>query len=510
VNTEIELKLRMKPDELGRLRRHPVLRALRLASARTQKLRNVYFDTADLALRKKRVALRVRHIGQRRIQTLKAPSEGANGAAQHFLEWETAIKGDQPVLAQITDEAARDALPITGVEDLREAFVSDISRSVVPLVLEDSQIELAFDTGEIATGDRRQPVCEAELELKSGRPARLYELALQLHEQVPFTVEYRSKAARGYDLLLDNRPQPLKAGPLELGQDLTAWQGFVAVARHCLQHLRANEDCARLGEDPEGVHQLRVALRRLRAAFSVFAGVLPEEQRLHFVEELRWVQQSLGPARDWDVFIGETLRPVLAGLPQEACLAELLAAANAARVDAYRQVATTLDERRYTRLQLQLDLWLESGAGPAGGEIENPPWIEPLASVAVRVLTARHRKVRKLAKRFAELSTAERHRLRIQAKKARYAAEFFRSLYSRKPAQKYVGRLTTMQDRLGSMNDAVVGRHLVDALAKADGNHVRANAILSGWYAARIDGDIPHAAAIARKITKIRPFWEAD
>lgn len=510
MNTEIELKLRMKPDELGRLRRHPALRELRLASARTRKLRNVYFDTEDLALRKKRIALRVRHVGQQRIQTLKAPDPTDGGAAHRYREWETAIQGDQPELARIDDGQVREALPVSSEEQLKEAFVSDITRSTVPLVLEDSKIELALDTGEIATVNGREAVCEAELELKSGRPARLYELALRLHDKIPFTVEYRSKAARGYDLLTGAKPGSAKAEALELHPDMTAWDGFVAIARQCLQHLRANEDCARLGEDPEGVHQLRVGIRRLRAAFSLFADVLPAEQSQHFTRELRWAQQSFGPARDWDVFIGETLRPMAERLPGQTGVHALINAAIRAQYQAYEQVAATLDERRYTRLQLQLDLWLESGANQSGAGIENPPWLRPIGDVAREVLDHRHRKMRKLAKNFADLNEEQRHLLRIQAKKARYAAEFFRSLFPRRPALKYARRLSAMQDRLGSMNDAVVGRRLVDELVAGDPRLGQGNDILLGWYAARIASDLPTAARICRKMAKTRVFWEAD
>jgi triphosphatase len=506
VNTEIELKLRMKPDELGRLRRHPALRALRLASSRTRKLHNVYFDTEDFALRKNRMALRVRHVGRQRIQTLKAPGAGASGAAHHYLEWESAIDGDQPVLAEIGDAAVRETLPDEA--ELRQAFVSDISRSTVPLVMRDSKIELALDTGEIATVNGSEQVCEAELELKSGRPARLYELALQLHEDVPFTVEYRSKAARGYDLLTGAQPGASKAAPLDLDADLGAWEAFVVIARQCLQHLRANEDCARLGKEPEGVHQLRVGIRRLRAAFSLFDAVLPEEHRHHFVEELRWAQQSFGPARDWDVFIGETLEPLSHRLPEQDTLARLMHAASEARDAAYRQATATLNERRYTRLQLQLDLWLESGADHGGGAIENPPWLQPVGAVAREVLAIRHRKLRKLAKNFPILSDDGRHRLRISAKKARYAAEFFRTLFPRKQAQKYARSLAEMQDCLGSMNDAVVGHALVEELTHDDDSFSRATDMLAGWHAARIAGDMPRAAEMSRKIAKIERFWE--
>ena len=512
MNTETELKLRIKPGLVGRLRRHPLLRELKLGAARTQKLRNVYFDTDDLSLRKNRIALRVRHDGSHRVQTLKAPDNGHSGAAQRYREYEAAIDGDRPMLDLIADGELRDALPAKP-DQLKEAFTSRITRQTLPLCLAETQIELAVDRGEIAAADRRERVCEAELELKSGRASRIYELALKLHEQVPFTVEYRSKAARGYDLLLGEAPRPRKAEETALDPAMTAWQGFVAIARACLAQMRANEDCARRGEDAEGVHQLRVGLRRLRAAFSLFSGVLPEEQRRHFVDELRWAQQRLGPARDWDVFIADTLSPLRDRLPEDANLRALSLAASAARAAAYAGAAQALDDRRYTRLQLQLDLWLESGGGDGPAESEEPqPWAQPVDAVARDVLARSHRRLRKLAKRFDQLSDEERHELRIDGKKARYAAEFFRSLFQRKAALRYSERLSELQDRLGSMNDAVVGRRLTDELsaAGAKGRALveRADDVLKGWFAARIAADTPKAARVCRKIVKIAPFWE--
>jgi CHAD domain-containing protein len=327
---------------------------------------------------------------------------------------------------------------------------------------------------------------------------------------VPFTVEYRSKAARGYDLLTGAKPKSQKAETIELDGAMTTWQAFVVIARQCLQHQRANEDCARLGEDSEGVHQLRVGLRRLRAAFSLFNGTLPQEQRAYFADELRWAQQQFGPARDWDVFIEDTLDPLQARLSDDEGLQALAKAAAGARIAAYEQVAATLEDRRYTRLQLQLDLWLESGGDekPPGDEQTVAPWERPAIEVAREVLDRRHRKIRKLAKHFETLSDEERHELRIEAKKARYAAEFFRSLFSRRAAQKYAGRLSDMQECLGSMNDAVVGKRLVGELAAVDPALGRVEALLTGWHAARIAHDLPRGVRVSRKMAKSDPFWE--
>jgi inorganic triphosphatase YgiF len=243
MHEELELKLAVTPDELKRLRRDPLIRSLAHKRASTKRLHSTYFDTPSHDLHRRGMALRVRHIGKRRVQTLKVPGKGTSGL-QHYREYEAELEADTPDVARIEDETLRrlfDAEGLTG--RLTPVFTTAFSRSSVPLKLEDSEVELALDSGEIAAGGQSLPICEAELELVSGASERIYELALALHKRIDFRLETRTKAARGYQLTTGLRPCSQKAKVLDLHADLTVGEAFIAAARSCLEQIRVNS-CA--------------------------------------------------------------------------------------------------------------------------------------------------------------------------------------------------------------------------------------------------------------------------
>src|SRR5581483_6403310 len=160
---------------------------------------------------------------------------------------------------------------------LAPMFVTELRRTAWPLRFDGSLIELALDRGEIRAGTSRQPVSEIELELKEGRPEHVFELALALHESLPVTLGLETKAARGYALLEESVPVPVKAAPTGMTATMSARHAFGLAARNCLTQIRDNEAPARLGADPEGVHQLRIGLRRLRALVTAFRDTLAPE-----------------------------------------------------------------------------------------------------------------------------------------------------------------------------------------------------------------------------------------
>ena len=218
MSPEIELKLSLQPDAMARLGRNPLLRSLVRRRPVTQRLTSVYFDTPDLKLAAQGMALRVRHVGDKRVQTLKAPVDATTGLQVH-REIEAEIAGDVPDLTRVDDERLRELLRVNGVAlQLQAVFVTEFDRRIWPLQMFDSEIELALDSGEIRSGERRMALSEAELELKSGKPERLYELALGLHASIPFTLETRTKAARGYALYSDTRAEPQRANGRPFGE----------------------------------------------------------------------------------------------------------------------------------------------------------------------------------------------------------------------------------------------------------------------------------------------------
>lgn len=529
---EIELKLCMEPAALRRLRRHPILRSLARGRSRARPLSSSYYDTPDGFLRRAGIALRVRRDGKALVQTLKAPatllralelpeparvqSRSAPDAAaaldalgsglQSFAELECPLEEERPDLERLPHEGLRRHLRAHGVaEQLQPLFTTAFTRRSLPLVLAESRIELALDEGEIRAGERVTPLCEAELELQAGRPARLFELALLLAERLSFRLEADSKAARGHALLEEKRPAPVFAQPLALVPETTGAAAFEAMARSALGQMRANEPALRRDEDPEALHQFRVGLRRLRALIALFKEHIEPEAAAFLREELRWLQQETGAARDWDVLLHETLAPLRRRLPQEPGLEPLAALAAATRDGAAERARVLLDDPRYTRLLLRLQLLLCDGGWrrPAAAG-ESDPLAGSIEALAGRLLAGRAAKLDKRGRGRGEKSTEELHEIRITAKKLRYAVDFFRSLYPGKRVKAYSIALKELQDRLGSLNDAAVGHGLVDSL-RADPT---ATGIVIGWQAARVEGDLPRFAATWKAYKAAKPFWK--
>lgn len=517
MNDEIELKLSLAPEHLGRLRRNPLLRSLAQGRSKRQELVSTYFDTPDFKLKSRGQALRIRKIGARRVQTLKARMNGAltdSTVAHSHREFETEVEGEQPRLDLIDDEALRAELEQPQLRDaLTPVFTTDIDRRALNLHLADSDIELAIDYGVIRANGRNLPICEAELELKSGRPSRLYELALLLSDKIPFRIEPQTKAARGYGLYGEQEPEPVFAAKQELSPKLTAGEAFTQLARACLDHLRANEAAVFHGADPEGVHQMRVATRRLRALVSAFHDLIDADVLAELKRELRWLQQVLGPARDWDVFSEETLTPLLRGLPGEAGLEDLQDHCKRARAQAYEAAHQALAEPRYTRLLLRLALWLGDGGWARRDPEAETTLKAPVKAWSNRVLGQRAGRLAKLGKKHKKLSHARLHRVRIMAKQLRYACEFFRGVYDDKALKTYIKRLVALQDTLGSLNDAVTGHRLLDQIEAGLGRNKRGAlatpvGIVMGWQAAMIENDLGHFSKAWKKYRRTKAFWE--
>ena len=302
---ELELKLTLPVKEAGRLARQPAVRDALAGTPRTTRLLTVYYDTPDRMLAREGMALRVRHVGKRRIQTLKIATPGGDGEAlKSHDEWSAAIRGDTPDLTRLVHPRLRDRLGrLSQSDQLREVFRTEFKRRIFPLSVGPSQIEMAVDSGRIESGDRQEPLSEVELELKSGEPEAVFALANRLVEALPLHIEHRTKAHRGYALAAGRVPGAALAGPLALDPEATVWSGFVAVVRNCLEQLYANEVAVLAGAGADSVNQMRVSVRRLRAAFSAFGLALPQSEVDAHKGDLLLLQQTLGPARDWDVFI---------------------------------------------------------------------------------------------------------------------------------------------------------------------------------------------------------------
>lgn len=513
---EYELKLALTPEQLQKLSRHALLQSLARGKTASRRLVSTYFDTPAGMLRKRAIALRVRQAGRQRTQTVKVPGNSLSGL-QHFEEHEVQIDGDRPQLDRIDDPALRELFETSNLADqIGPVFKTDFARRKYLLRLADSEIELALDHGEIRSGSQTEPICEAELELVSGRPARIFELALALQESIPFRLEARTKARRGFDLAMNVTPEPVRATDPGLSPSMSVTSAFTAIAHKCCEQIRANEGAVMAAVDPEGVHQMRVGIRRLRAAIQTFRPVLDPETHAFLEEELGWLQKALGPARDWDVFLTETLPGVEQRVPDEHCFEGLREAVQRTQRSAYEAAHAAIQAPRYARLLLRLNLELEEGSLftrlPAASDGQGGPGIMDFAA---SVLAKRHKKVLKAGRGHDGLSTQELHRLRIEAKKLRYAAEFFRGLYPAKKAKRFVKSLAAIQDALGAVNDARVTRGLLGELRIAATSAPSYNKALTersvglvlGWQAARLDSRLRGFRNIWNVYVEAARYW---
>ena len=202
MSTEIELKLLIAPEDARRLLRHPLITALTRQQFSPQRLLSIYYDTADYVLHTQRIALRLRRVGRRWIQTVK--TEGRISAGLHERpEWECETTQDTFVFHTIADPTLRELFADTHLQHaLHPVFVTEFSRTRRMLELPSGDvIECSLDRGEIRAGEDQLPICEVELELKSGDPTRLSDLALRLQETLSLKPENVSKAERGYRLV---------------------------------------------------------------------------------------------------------------------------------------------------------------------------------------------------------------------------------------------------------------------------------------------------------------------
>lgn len=509
--TEIELKLKIPRESLRRLLHHRALSRFGAGRPVKTRLISTYFDTPDLRLMRERIALRVRKVGGRHIQTLKCAPR-AEGGVNARREWETEIRHDRPDLGALGDSALKKRLaPHKIAPRLRAMFVTDIKRETWPLKVKGAEIELAVDVGEIKSAGARVPVCEAEFELKSGGIDGIYALARELHKSVPFIIEPLTKAERGYALAADISPQPRKAEPLSFGKRATAGEAFQQIGRNGLLHLRANEACVRVGAAAEGIHQLRVAVRRLRSALSVFKHIIALDARRKVASELKWIAKECARAREWDVFQDELLTPLRQRLPDEPTLGSFADAVARARAEADGAVADMLASPRYTKAILDAEAWWEGKAWrmDANGGID-----QPAAKFAAKRLKKLHKRICEYGDRLADLKIAELHELRIHAKKLRYAAEFFRGLFGGvKISRDYLAALAGIQDRLGALNDSLVVRDLLAEVKRRAPEldrdvFARASALITGWNSAKVETDLKALPKAWNVFAQIRPFWK--
>lgn len=487
MGTEVELKLALAPQDVGRFRRHAIFHGIQPSRRR---LLSLYFDTPDFALSKRGIALRLRRVGYHWVQTLKAEAE-APGVLSHRPEWEVRVTGNHPDPAVLPKEAMH-LLEGVDLAALAVCFSTEFTRVHWHIEQAGTVVEVALDVGVVRAGKREAPISEVEFELKQGDPDAIYALARGMAESLPLIIEPRSKARRGYVLAGVIEEAPARAGvvPLRKGQD--ARSAWAAMRDAALGQLLDNVPGVLAGGDSEYLHQARVAVRRLRATLSLGRDIGLE--RPTWVEDLRWLMGELSAARDWDVFATETLPRVQAycGDPQR--LDALAKAVAKRRMEAGDRARSAMMSPRFVALMLAME-------GPPSWHGEPAFVVERWAG---RTLARRLKRVLRLGKPIERLDPAGLHALRIALKRLRYSAEAFDGLGD-KATRPYLKRLSRLQDVLGVANDLSVAKGLLGDLAHA--RHAHATGWVEGFLACEGRSQIRHAKRLYRDFCRARPFW---
>lgn len=503
-----------------------VAKALRRGTVTSMRLRAQYFDTPGSELARAGVALRLRLEGRRWIQTLKMP-----GAHQlEKIEINTPRPNPSLDLAVFADTPAAKIIAKHG-QALSAVYETDVQRLSRRVRTAAGVIEVALDQGHIEAGALRLPVSEIEFELISGQPQAMFLLGLKWLSTHGLILDLRSKAERGTTLAalakrlaslgdLDDAAtvaarakavasywSPRGAGPIQLRRDMTCEQALCAVTMECLQQMARNAavlceiDTAehyRAGK-PEHTHQLRVGIRRLRSAWSLFqklAPLPPEPWR----EELKTHFAALGSARDDDV-LRETVMPELSAAGQPPLEFES-AAEDEPSMSITKSVA-------FQRWLVELLAWtigahpLQADA-PQAQDKQHQHEHANLHAALGKQLFKWHKRVLTDGLQFQKLHIESKHDLRKRAKRLRYGLQFAESLLPGKKLKNYRRSLAKVQDILGEMNDLYVAREKFEHLR--DGQPSAWFAV--GWIASRLTVLDEEAQNAFKDLQQADHFWD--
>lgn len=500
---EIELKLALRPQDQPRLLRQAVLRSARHRQSAV--LDNIYYDTPDLALRRRGIALRLRRQGPLWLQTVKLAGTATAGLSTR-PEWEIPYSGHFDFSA-IEAKAVRDWLQRPRLlARLSPVFETRFRRTTWRFALPEGDVLFTLDRGWIIAGGKREAISELELELadaSTGQVAALFALAHPLAERLPLTPATCSKAERGYRLYTGAAQQPAKATAIELDDTWSPLAAFRHIALACLDHLQRNHAGALTSEDPEYIHQMRVALRRLLAALRLFAPQLPEMLTLRLKESFRPLVQQLGHVRDLDVLQTEIVAPVIKALPDEPRLAQLSSAITLQRYRARSDANVLLQAPGYGRTLLAalhtLLCQLPAAGNPSADAL--PLTLPAFAATQLRRL---HKTLLRRARAAHAGDPVSLHALRIAIKRLRYALEFLAPLARGASSRRTLQRLAGAQDTLGQLNDLAQAGSLLMRCAGDDPQLREAVTLVGGWHGPRHAGLLATVPEIIATLPKLR------
>lgn len=510
----------------GWLEQHSSGSGLVVAPESTEEITDTYYDTEDWRFYRAGYALRVRKTDGEVESTMKslAPAEGNLRRRREISE---PLRDDKPAtLGKAPGPVGERSRALLGDHEIRQMFRIQTSRRKFALLLRDTTDgersdeasaddrgavrigEVSLDTSEIPLGE--EPTRLRRIEVEAGVGTAPTPDLRGFVDEMQFALGLSPTSISKYEAgLYATGLSPdgvAELGPTDVDPSMSVGEVAFAVLRGQFTEMQKHEPGTRLGEDPEELHDMRVATRRMRAAMKVFEGVLPERAKW-FREELRWVAGALGEVRDLDIQI-ERLEAWKEEADEEGSepLEKILAVMKKRRASARENMLEVLDSGRYERLESSFAEMLRRGPG-AERELahSNGPAHEPITAAAPALLLGCYRKWRKAAGRLGETSSPESfHDLRKKGKRLRYALEFVSGVYG-KPVQKLVKPLKALQDDLGDHQDAIVAAgHLRELGTTTGGTRIsRGAAFTMGLYSERCARE---ATGLRSGVLRSKPF----
>ena len=303
---------------------------------------------------------------------------------------------------------------------------------------------------------------------------------------------------------------PLKSTAPRLDRKQTCAEALSEICRVVVQQILHNWAVVQGSDDPEGPHQMRIGLRRLRSALKSFRPVMDDESLRKIDEDARNLGRVLSELRDTDVLATDIMDTVLAEHEDNADLVSLKRALSENRISCRLKVRDQLESDEWGAFRLKLNAL--SGLVKTRDEAGRKGPKRRVSKLASRALEKQWRSVAKAARRLDELTVDERHALRKDLKTFRYSAELFASLYPTKDVRRFSIKLRRLQDKFGYLNDLVVARKLT--LLEPDGTTdalqlQRAVGYVLGWHTAHADDAWLDIKREWRLLERAPRFWSS-
>ncbi len=503
---ECEIKLEGPAEILRSLKTHPAFANADVKS-RAVNLRAIYFDTAMNDLARNGMSLRIRTAGRRRTMTAKWISEGQGVFSRG--EAEAPAPDDQIDLTRLPADAAARIAQVANGAPLLPVFQTHVRRKLMKLADADTLIEIAVDEGQLMAGAISAPIAEVEIELKSGAQASLYALALQLVD-AGLRLAPATKSARGYLLASQELPHDVRAAPIVLPPDATMQEALIAMIESSLTHFMANWPAFLVSNLPEGIHQMRVALRRLRAGLRMFERAMPDAGLQPYRDAARNIAAGLGRARELDAFIDLVESGPLTQFGADASFDALLAQARKDRAKAYDDARAIVSSAQSSRFVLELQACCAQRGWRKALAPDELAMLSQLAQTfAVKALDDLDRRAIKRGKKLRSLKPDDRHEWRIALKNMRYGADFLGILFNDQRAiKRFAKSAAALQDDLGVYNDSISACDIAIALhGEAAPQAAHAAGLVEGWCARGAHASDNHLREAFKTFRKAKRFW---